>query len=583
MFEAKPNDKQILERKEDGMSEKTVERNINRREFLLGAAALGAAATAGTMLGAAPIGSGVTAFGEPVSANEGTTIETGIPGPDFPQIEQIQPREGEVAFVAEKIDSSEIVSSEDVDVLIIGAGISGACALASAAEVGAKVLLVEKSDSFTAHGVAVASIGCKVQKEAGIEIDRDTIVGELMKAGCYRVNADLITLWADNSAKALDWLVDTVVTPADIVAFPPWRHSYHESWQTWYATHINLGLNMMEGMSVVVPATLDYAESLGAEIRYETPAVQLVREDNGGRVTGAIVSTPRGYVQINASGGVILATGGYENNFARMRKNFRPRDLAVNSFYMGFGGNTGDGHEMGLAIGAAEDEPPHTFLIAGAMTPWLSINMLGERFMNNRLPYDYASQQIAMQPGATAWQVFGSNYEEAVEQWNRESDWLMDESGGPEGVLRGMSSLDSQAETGRILKGETLEELALQMGVPVDTFVATINRWNELCAAGVDSDYGTAHAYLTPVATGPFYAQNAGVGAMTTVSGLKMNKNLNVTDVDGKAIEGLYAIGNAGGGMFDGVYTHHINGVSHGRCITFGYLAGRRAAGASDY
>lgn len=553
---------------------------INRRDFLKGALSTGAVAALSITAGCSPSQSPESG---PASSNPpDTVIESTIPGPDFPQIEQIRPLEGEVAFIAEKIDPSEIASTEDVDVLVIGAGISGACALAAAAEVGANALLVEKGQTFAAHGVAAASIGCKVQRDAGIVLDRDTIVGDAMQSGCYRVNADLIMLWADKSAEILDWLVDTIVTPAGIVAFPPWRQTYHESWQNWYPTHINLGLNMFEGMSVVVPATLAYAESKGAEVRYETPAVQLVREGANGRVTGAIVSTSGGYTQINASGGVILATGGYENNFSRMKKYFRPRDLAVNSFYMAAGGNTGDGHEMGLAIGAAEDEAPHTFLIAGAMTPWLSINKLGERFMNNRLPYDYASQQIAMQPGAMAWQVFDSNYEEAVRQWDRESGWLLDESGGAEGVLAGLASLEDQVGEGSVLKGETLEELAAQMEVPAETFVATINRWNELCASGIDSDYGTVHAYLTPVATGPFYAQNSGVGGMTTVSGLKVNKNSNVTDIEGKAIEGLYAIGNVSGGMFDGIYTHHINGLSHGRCIVFGYLAGRHAAGVID-
>jgi succinate dehydrogenase/fumarate reductase flavoprotein subunit len=142
-----------------------------------------------------------------------------------------------------------------------------------------------------------------------------------------------------------------------------------------------------------------------------------------------------------------------------------------------------------------------------------------------------------------------------------------------------MATLDDQVTQGRVIKADTLADLAEQIGMPADKLTATIEHWNELCAAGVDTDYGTAHAYLTPVATAPFYAQNAGAGCMTTVSGLKINKDFNVTDLEGRAIEGLYAIGNVSGGMFDGTYTHHINGLSHGRCITGGYLAGRRAAG----
>jgi glycine/D-amino acid oxidase-like deaminating enzyme len=549
-------------------------KSFGRRDFLRGAFAAGAVTTLGIVAGCSPA---TSPNPEAPTASPSTAGNDLFPGPEFTQVE---PFEGEIAFIAEPIAASEIIATEDYDVLVIGAGISGASALASAAEAGAKTLLVEKGTTFAAHGVAAASIGCKVQTDAGIVIDRNTIVGDAMQSGNYRVNADVIMLWADNSAEAIDWIVDTIVTPAGIVAFPPWTQTYEESWCKWYPTHINLGKDMFEGMSLVVPATLDYAVSKGAEIRYETPAVQLVRDSASRRVTGAIVRTPDGYAQINTSKGVILATGGYENNYARMRRYFRPRDLAVNSFYMTAGQNTGDGHEMGLAIGAAEDEAPHTFLIAGAMTPWLSINQLGERFMNNRLPYDYAAQQIAMQPGAKAWQVFDSNYQAAVTQWGAESNWLRDESGGPEAVLAQMATLEDQVASGQVFRGETIEALAGQIGVPANTLKATIDRWNQLCAVGVDDDYGTAHAYLTPVAQGPFYAQNSGCGGMTTVSGLKINKNLNVTDFDGNPIEGLYAVGNVSGGMFDGTYTHHINGLSHGRCITFGYLAGRRAAGA---
>ncbi|MFR4802725.1 MAG: FAD-binding protein [Eggerthellaceae bacterium] len=49
------------------------------------------------------------------------------------------------------------------------------------------------------------------------------------------------------------------------------------------------------------------------EIRYEMPAVQLIRED-GGRVIGCIAKNGDGYVRINASKGVLLATGGYDAN-----------------------------------------------------------------------------------------------------------------------------------------------------------------------------------------------------------------------------------------------------------------------------
>ena len=104
------------------------------------------------------------------------------------------------------------------------------------------------------------------------------------------------------------------------------------------------------------------------EIRYEMPAVQLIRED-GGRVIGCIAKNGDGYVRINASKGVLLATGGYDANPEMMQAWVRPEDYESSVWWNPSWGTTGDGHMMGLSIGADMDSLPHPVMNFSNATP----------------------------------------------------------------------------------------------------------------------------------------------------------------------------------------------------------------------
>lgn len=125
----------------------------------------------------------------------------------------------------------------------------------------------------------------------------------------------------------------------------------------------------------------------------------------------------------------------------------------------------------------------------------------------------------------------------------------------------------------------TVETLAETIGVDADGLVKTVSRYNDLCAAGADDDFGKDASMLIPVEGGPYYACKEAPACLTTVSGLKVNADSMVLDTHGEPIAGLYALGNTSGSMFDSYYPHHCQAISHGRCITFGYLVGRRLVG----
>lgn len=133
------------------------------------------------------------------------------------------------------------------------------------------------------------------------------------------------------------------------------------------------------------------------------------------------------------------------------------------------------------------------------------------------------------------------------------------------------------ADTTKELKesvAEPLEEMAKGLGIPEDIIVATVKRYNELCAAGVDEDYGKEKHHMTPVDTAPFYGVRTCAWHLTTLNGCRINTDMQVIREDGTSIEGLYVSGDCTGGMFGDTYPNLFTGLACGRTMTFA----RRAA-----
>ncbi len=129
------------------------------------------------------------------------------------------------------------------------------------------------------------------------------------------------------------------------------------------------------------------------------------------------------------------------------------------------------------------------------------------------------------------------------------------------------------------LKADTLEELAELMSVDPDALVATINHWNEMCDAGVDSDFYMPGSMMTKIDTPPYYANFEGAEALSTAGGLQVDIHSRVLDGNYDAIPGLFAIGLTAGSMFQNTYPHSLNCLSHTRNCTFGYMVGKYLSG----
>ncbi|WP_165046276.1 FAD-binding protein [Adlercreutzia sp. ZJ138] len=311
-------------------------------------------------------------------------------------------------------------------------------------------------------------------------------------------------------------------------------------------------------------------------------SVTLIQGDDG-RITGVIAkNADGGYIQCNASKGVVLATGGYEFNWERLKKCLRPRDLQVRAWVNSCMGNTGDGHEMGLAVGAFEDEYPHALCtdpsgtksggaFGAAIHPFMRVNDYGLRFVNESIPSNFLANAINAQVGAHDWVITDANIASNIDKIRD----LTIPGVTPEQEAEGFIA-DS-------VSADTLEKLAEQMGVNPATFVATVNRYNELCDKGSDDDFGVPTEKLAPVTTPPFYACDEGQINLATECGLRVNSDSAVLSLETNApIPGLYAVGTCSGSMFYGTYPHHCSGISLGRGLTYGMIVGRILSGTEN-
>lgn len=479
--------------------------------------------------------------------------------------------EGNIAYELDPIDESKVIETVDCDALVCGLGMSGFSAALSCAQHGLKTVVLEKNDTATINSMTVGGLRDRVHKMYGVEFDENEWLGEAMTKNGYHGNQDIYKMLLATHEEAVNWWMDQMPFATEDykltffgysgVEFPDFKEPYDptardHSWNT----SINIPF---ESTTVMRDYLVEKVLENGAEIRYESPVVQLITDDEG-KVVGAYAKTKDGYVRYNVSKGVVLATGGYEHNLKKLKECCRPRDLQLISWLTYARNCTGDGHEMAKAIGAMEDEYPHPLMLDPMqLMPYVRVNSQGKRFMGEYETYDHLASAMQNQYGGYDYFITDANVNEAVDKmWSPSSSCY-----GPKFVWAG-------AATGGLV-ADTLEELAEKMGVPADNFVATINHWNEMCDAGADTDYGYPGDKMHRIDTAPFYATREMAESLATSGGLQVNEYSQVLNTANQPIEGLYSIGNCSGSMFYGTYPHSMNCLSHTRCVVFGYNVGK--------
>jgi len=328
----------------------------------------------------------------------------------------------------------------------------------------------------------------------------------------------------------------------------------------------------------------------GGEMWLNAPLASLIR-DEAGRVTGAVIEREGKPVRVRAAKGVILGAGGFERN-QQMREQYLPGEGRA-EWSGGQVNNTGDAIRAGTAIGAATDlmaeawwaptvkvpdeDRGRPLFYERALPGNVIVNQLGDRFMNEARSYDIAGKAMidADRPDARtipSWIVFDARFRAKYPM-------------GP--ILPVFPDWMLPAKVRRMWKkANTIEALAVRMGIEPARLKTTIDRVNGFAKTGTDEDFGRGGAAydryygdqsvkpnpnLAPIDKGPFYAVPVYPGDIGTKGGLAVDERAAVLNDKGAAIPGLYAIGNNSASVMGPAYPGA--GSTLGPAMTFGYLA----------
>lgn len=484
------------------------------------------------------------------------------------------------------IPSSKIVKTLDTEVLVLGAGYAGVATACSAAERGVKVTVVEKSARWNGRGGGSGVSDSRLMRKMGLSIDKEAAQAEWIRTCGSRVNEALVSLFFNRSGDAMDWLLDKA--EADNAMVMIWGgYSKSKMYPDEPGYHMIMGGDhVAEGDFASVALLYNDSVKAGAEYVFNAPAKQLVKE--GDKVVGAIIETSEGYVRYNASKGVVIATGDIAADPDMVAYYAPIAQKAVESQYTPVGVNTGDGHKMGLWVGAEMQDGPFPTMIhpqayAWFHGPFMFVNNDGKRFFNEATWVQAKSLNIMAQKcGNVAYSIFDANWLQDLVKGLPEGGGMFWDSFRPVGAefdtKEQQNTLDGYIKQGLAFKADSLEELADKIGVNKENFLAEVKHYNELCAAGKDTDFYKDSIFLTPVQKAPFYATKVGPALLSIVGGLSVNDKLQCLNKDGNPIEGLYAVGNASGSAYAVDYPINIPGNSHGRCLTWGYVLGEQFA-----
>ena len=533
---------------------------VSRRGFLQGASAIAAAGALAGMTGCSPSQGGKEGSSEAGSQAAGSAHSwDSAPEPIT--------------------DVKEIV---DADVVVVGAGVAGLSTACSAAEQGLKVVVVEKSGAIGPNRT-FGGAGSRLMDSEGVKIDKSFAQEQWNRTCGNRADEALVNEFFDKSEEALNWVLDKADKYGAKVMLLPINAANSRTYPEAHCQHIATGgLNAEEGESSLNVLINNDCAELGVQFAFNSPAVQLVQSD--GAVTGCICKAGDGYMQYNASKGVVLATGDIGGDL-EMVKAYCPivAPLVENGMTIyETDNNTGDGHKMGMWAGAVMQDSPLPPMIHPEiyckMSPGssLAVNKEGKRFFNEGTWMQGRSLNIMRQTDYTAYWILDGNWHEGYMKGLEVGGGIWWSGFNDEAAA--VKQIEGYIEKGLAWKADTLDDLADQMGVDKAEFAKTIERYNELAEGGEDLDYRKNPVLLTPYKTPPFYGLKVGASLLVIVGGLNVDLNSQCVDANKQPIPGLFAVGNVQGGLFANDYPLYIAGCSVGRCITFGYEVGKYLA-----
>ena len=518
------------------------------------------------------------------------------------------------------IDEAAITETIDTDIVIVGAGNGGMFAAAYAAANGLNFRVVEQNSAVQDTRHWYGAIDSSAAKDAGAPAtDKAKLLSEISRYASGKCDQRVVKTWINESAAMHDFMRSILedkygweceFTAGDEAKWPDENGEHNTDYLFPVQEHNYMASESKSGTPRNV-LLQQYIEELGYTVDFKTSLAKL-EKDADGRITGIIAqSTEDGhFIRYNANDGVLLACGGFPGN-PYMMEQLDPLGTSVTTACSYSPSDKGYGIRAAVWAGANLDKEAAPMLFDRGIVapgvdggyvesesafggkafpgtirqynpgtqPFLKVNRNGERFANESCPYNDIVYAAAHQPGRVYAQICDANILEDAKRFHTIGCSAQTRNGG-EAYLQG--KMDEAIEAGALFKCDTIEELADKLGFTgeaKDTFLATIDRYNELYDNQNDVDFGKPAYRLSAIRQAPFYGCWLGASLLCTEQGIAINEKGQALDNDNKPMPGLYVTGDMSGSFFANNYPCLMAGVAMGRTLTFAMKAIKQMAG----
>ena len=518
------------------------------------------------------------------------------------------------------IDEAAITETVDTDILIVGAGNGGIFAAAYAAANGLNFRIIEQNGNVQDTRHWYGAIDSAAAKEAGEKpADRAKLLSEISRYASGKCDQRVVKTWINESAAMHDfmrsiledkygWTCD--FTSGAEAAWPAENAEHNTDYLFPVQEHNYMASESASGKPRN-ELLLDYIRELGYDVDFKTSLAKL-EKDSTGRITGIIAQSTEDdhFIRYNANKGVLLACGGFPGN-PYMMEQLDPLGTSVTTACSYSPADKGYGIRAAVWAGANFDKEAAPMLFDRGIVapgvdggyvasdsafggkafpgpirqynpgtqPFLKVNRNGERFANESSPYNDIVYAAAHQPGRVYAQICDANVLEDAKRFHTIGCSAQTRAGG-EKYFQG--KVDEAVAAGTLFVCDTIEELADKLGFTgeaKDTFLATVERYNELYDKQNDEDFGKPAYRLSAIRTAPFYGCWLGASLLTTEQGIAINDKGQALDNDNKPMPGLYVTGDMSGSFFANNYPCLMAGVAMGRTLTYAIKAIKQMGG----
>ena len=521
------------------------------------------------------------------------------------------------------IDEAAITETVDTDILIVGAGNGGMFAAAYAAANGLNFRVIEQNANVQDTRHWYGAVDSAAAKEAGEPAtDKAKLLSEISRYASGKCDQRVVKTWINESAAMHDfmrsiledkygWVCD--FTSGSEAAWPAENAEHNTDYLYPVQEHNYMASESASGLPRN-ELLLQYIQELGYDVDFKTSLAKLEKNSEG-RITGIIAQNTEDdhFIRYNANKGVLLACGGFPGN-PYMMEQLDPLGTSVTTACSYSPADKGYGIRAAVWAGANLDKEAAPMLFDRGVVapgvdggyvdsdtafggkafpgkirqynpgtqPFLKVNRNGERFANESCPYNDIVYAAAHQPGRVYAQICDANILEDAKRFHTIGCSAQTRNGG-EKYIQG--KMDEAIEAGALFKCDTLDELADKMGftgATKDTFLATVERYNELYDKQNDEDFGKPAYRLSAIRTAPFYGCWLGASLLTTEQGIAINEKGQALDNNNQPMEGLYITGDMSGSFFANNYPCLMAGVAMGRTLTFAMKAVKQMAGLDN-